>query len=735
MDGKASMTHTPVEDQNRSHPTRHIPPCGASFPTGRALAACLLTVVSAAALGQTALTTQPATAPQIAPASKAPPMITSDYVFQTFDAKEGWVCRANGPAGSEGSSSLLGRTWTFDFSQGAKSIGIVPAEVSMLGEPQEIRLHLRGDSLGHPLRLQVLTHFMTFERTIDPLEGDALHEISLPAPPADGWRWSGGENDGKIHGPLRIRGLFLDAAGKRGSGQIELIDVRITARCPATRTSLLTARLQNGPGGPQFVASVRSQTPQPMEAKLDCIIRDWDGRPVAQRSQSLRITSSQPSEFAVLVPSGDHAFLEAEFTCQSDGQETLLATAARVASTTGDGSDQLNPASPFGMGLYLNRYENAADMDRAAAMAREIGVKWSREEFAWSVIEPRKGTFDWSFYDRVVATAKRNGISVYGLLDYWTRWTQPYTPEGIEDYCRYVRAVVQRYKGDIHHWEIWNEPNIFFWQGPKDMYADLLKAAYKTIKEGDPDAQVAGCSTSGIDRPFIDRIQNLGGPFDILTIHPYRRDLVDRQFIRELQQVATMVNTPAGATRPVWITEMGWSTHVQHNAVHEGPSVDPRQQACLLVRAYVDALASGSAPNISWYDFRNDGDNPMEWEHNFGVVTQEFEPKPAYRAYATLARMLHDGQYQNQVDFGPGVMAFGFTRPGGQSPVIVAWAVDRQRTVVVQAPQGLVVTNLMGESNTRAADAGEVQVDLLRGVPVFLTLTGSAATQPVTGRQ
>ena len=56
---------------------------------------------------------------------------------------------------------------------------------------------------------------MTFEKTIGEFDGGDVSEIVVDAPPGDGWRWYGGENDGKRHGPLRIRGLYLDAMGDR----------------------------------------------------------------------------------------------------------------------------------------------------------------------------------------------------------------------------------------------------------------------------------------------------------------------------------------------------------------------------------------------------------------------------------------------------------------------------------------------------------------------------------------
>lgn len=652
-------------------------------------------------------------------------MTTSTYVAMQFDATEGWHSVIDGP---ESAGTLQDRTWAFDFSKGAKSIGLIPADISLLGEPQEIRLRLRGSSEGHPLRLQMVTHFMTFERTLGAADGKGPHEFVIPAPPAEGWRWFGGENDGKIHGPLRIAGLFLDAAGKIGIGRLEMIDIRVTSRCPADRTSVMTAELREATSAPLFCGVVRSMASEPFEATLTCVIRDWDGRAVVSHGRKVRVAASQPAELAVPVPAGDHVFLEAEFACQAPGQDIPSVSACYTAPVPPGGSDRLDPSSPFGMGVYLYRYSDPAQMDRAAQTARNIGVKWSREEFYWGSIERRKGEFDWSFYDRVVGTAKRHGISVYGLLDYWSDWTKPYTTEGIEDYCRYVRAVVGRYKKDIHHWEVWNEPNIFFWQGPKDMYADLLKAAYMAIKEVDPTALVAGCSTSGIDLNYVRRIMELGGPFDILTIHPYRQELHDRKFIQELREAADLVKQPDGRTRPVWITEMGWGTQMPHNAGKKVDFVSPRQQACLLARTYIDALASGVTPNISWYDFRNDGTNLLEWEHNLGIIRYDFQPKPACQAYATLTRMLAGRQIREELQLGEDVVALQFAGPNDRGPLIVLWSVDKPRTVSLPVAPPAALVNLMGRSWDLPVADGKASVALTPGVPVFVAPAAAHAT-------
>ena len=231
------------------------------------------------------------------------------------------------------------------------------------------------------------------------------------------------------------------------------------------------------------------------------------------------------------------------------------------------------------MGAYLGRY-HGRELEQMALKAKESGVKWIREDFEWGNIEAEKGKFNWAFTDSVVKIARKNGISVYAIVAYWPSWTREYTKEGIDDYIIFLRELVKHYKNDIHQWEIWNEPNIFFWQGPKEMYAELLMKSYIAIKDVDSTAQVLGISTSGIDFDFIQKMQELQAPFDVLTIHPVSSKLVESEFISELKKASDMAVLPGGKQRPVWITEMGWTTYTPHNSwVQEGFLATPAKGA------------------------------------------------------------------------------------------------------------------------------------------------------------
>lgn len=649
-----------------------------------------------------------------------------NYVAAKFEPAEGWGNRNDGKGAR---SELNGKTWRYDFTKGDWA-GIGPSDYSLPGTVKQIHIRFKGDAAGHTARLRFVTHFMSFERNIGearPVQGEeGVWEFATQAPPGEGWKWYGGENDGKLHGPLRIAGFLLDCNGRRNAAELELLDIRVAAECSPRHLLTMTAECRTQEKGNDFVATLRSLSDQVLQGELKCTIRNWAGKTIEESTRPVSVPAGEvPLAVVVPRPKGDHNFLEAEFSVTVPGQDILPIQAYSMAPVEpAENAASLDPASPFGMGLYLYRYGNHAksleEMERAAKMGADAGVKWSREEFGWGRLEPEKGRFDWSFYDKMVASAKRNGISVYGLLSYWPGWTKPYTAEGIDDYCRYAAAVTEHYKNDIQHWEIWNEPNIFFWQGPREMYAELLKRAYEAIKKANPNAQVLGCSTAGIDHGFIKKTMDLGAPFDILTIHPYRWNFDDRVFIGDLKKVADQVKRADGSSRQVWITEMGWATHTAHNSLRmDFPVTTQRRQAELIARAYIDAIASGVAPNISWYDFRNDGNDPFNFENNMGIVTRDFQPKPAYRAYAMMTRMLCGLKPEKELDLGEGVVAFQFAAPG-KTPVIALWSISGDRMVGIPSDKPLVMTGLMGDTEKLMSEKGTVNVPLKNAVPVFL---------------
>jgi hypothetical protein len=432
------------------------------------------------------------------------PTIELIYPAYRFAPNEGWTLRSHGPGGE---SQLDGRILRLDFRQGAQAFSVVPPDRSLPGNVDRVQLRVFGSARELPVRLQLRTHFMTFHRLVGSLNGDGHLELVTVGPPGPGWEWFGGENDGNLHGPLRVGEIRFERPGDQDVLQLELEELLIQASCPASKRCLVSAATTDAVDEPQFDFTVRTLTEAPIESVVHWELRNWEGDSLAHGQQPLVLAPrAAPVRFTIPVPRDapdQLKFIEAEFRLHAPGQEVSAVHAAWVAPLDREGDSILRPESPFGMGAYLYRYPaneaGFADMDRAAAAATAAGVKWSREEFQWARIEPRRGDFQWEYYDRMLETARRHGIQVYAIVAYWSGWTKPYTAEGIDDYVRYLETLVRRYHAQIRHWEIWNEPNIFFWQGPKDLYADLLKNSYAAVKAIDPDAEILGLSTAGID--------------------------------------------------------------------------------------------------------------------------------------------------------------------------------------------------------------------------------------------
>lgn len=627
------------------------------------------------------------------------------YVETRFAPGEGWH--------GNGAGRFNAPEWILDFAAGARETSLQGPVRSLLGTPRRLRLQVVSDQPGPSLRLRLATHFMHFERVIGTLTGGA-QTFDVPAPPGEGWTWSGGENDGKLHGPLRFTGLVADAAGTRTRVTVKLVGLEVDSLCPASRRAQLMAEAMDG----GVAVRLRSLLPGPVAGDLAWTVRDWSQAVVATGHQAITVPARGGLLNITIPPSAEAGdFAETVVTLTAPGLRDTTALAYRVAPLSVPSATVPDPASPFGMGLYLYRYGDPDEMARAAGLAAAAGVKWSREEFNWGMIEPRRGQPTWTHYDRVMANAQRHGITVYGLLCYWSPWTKPYTPEGIDDYCRFVTAVVTRYRDRIHHWEIWNEPNIFFWAGPKEMYPVLLARAHAAVKAADPGAEVLGCSTAGIDLPFIRQVLERQGPFDGVTIHPYRSRLDDRGYVQELQEVAAIARRPDGGVRKVWITEVGWATGTGH-ATLAAPGVSQRAQAAFLVRAYLDAIASGVVTSTCWYDFRNDGTDPAEFEDNFGLITRDFRPKPAYRAYGTMANLLAGIGCTGWVEVGSGVQALRFTGAGRK--VLAMWLPGADREVAIPADGGRTCIDLMGGERTLTPVDGRIRVMLRDGAPVFV---------------
>jgi len=384
--------------------------------------------------------------------------------------------------------------------------------------------------------------------------------------------------------------------------------------------------------------------------------------------------------------------------------------------------------SPFGMGIYPSHRTSGDDTARAARLAREAGIRWTRDELGWAGVQPRKGEWRWEQFDRAVDITREHGIEVLGLLCYTTPWAATAkTAEGKPDtlsmpdigaWTEYVGRTVEHFRDRIHVWQMWNEPNgTGFWHpkpDPKE-YVRVLVEGSKAAKRADPGCWIVGCNTSLVDLAFDRLVFSEGGweHLDIVGVHPYRYPHAPERtdLIGDLLELAAL-SAEFGAVKPIWISEIGYATHLGPGGSSEWWS------AVMLVRTYLTAWASGLVQKLFWYDYRDDGTDRSYNEHNFGILRHDWSPKAPYEAYRMMATTLDGFETDGRIDLGADLYVLRFRR--GSETRLAAWSTGVNVKRPVPVPAGRVTILRPWEAARTVEAPGGWAVLSLNATPLFV---------------
>ncbi len=396
-----------------------------------------------------------------------------------------------------------------------------------------------------------------------------------------------------------------------------------------------------------FSADVSESLPQPLSYQWD---RDGDGVFDSTDADPPPITLTTPGVYTATLALTDGA------------GHTEVAQQRLVV---------IGPAKPraFRVGvtahldLWHGQMDSLEEVQRAGAVLREAGKPLVRWDFMWPALEPFADVPDWAVYDASLAIVREYGLESLGILDYtppWAsghRWADPYNawnylgPDRLSDWGRFVYRTVDRYKDDVRQWEIWNEPNLSTFFAPADpaAYTALLREAYLAAKYADPEAFVVGGDLATPDDPahfvgrrgrpakalgaedFLAGMYASGAPgyYDALSLHPYTDpSLGTASLLEKVSAFRAVMGDHGDAATPLWITEIGLATR------GDGASED--RQARWLTDSLTALLDSGEVSAVFWYDLRDEGSDASDAESNFGLVRQDWSPKPAYTALKNL---------------------------------------------------------------------------------------------------
>jgi hypothetical protein len=334
-------------------------------------------------------------------------------------------------------------------------------------------------------------------------------------------------------------------------------------------------------------------------------------------------------------------------------------------------------------------------------LVKRAGFTWIRDEVYWSEVEKTPGQFQLprndSDYGGYVRQAAKMNLKLLIELDFGNGRAYPALfkgPQGFprtqqerDLFLRYTEKIVGFYRDYVKTWEVWNEPD--FAQIGYDSYIALLKPVYGAIKKLSPDASVVSCGGGGAGGgpggDCIVQIAKAGALEyqDGFSIHPYmspydpdlgyavKNSPLPRVNVStvwpHLQRTAQAHPRPGAGPLKLYVTEIGWPSKPANAGLSE------RKQAAAAARTFLLSRRFNAMETVIWYDFVDDGVNPMDKEANFGLLRLDLSPKPAYVAAATLFRTVGARKWNRAFVDDDTAKIYQY---GGDMPVIVGWRSD-----------------------------------------------------------
>jgi xylan 1,4-beta-xylosidase len=269
---------------------------------------------------------------------------------------------------------------------------------------------------------------------------------------------------------------------------------------------------------------------------------------------------------------------------------------------------------------------------------------------------------------------------------WWKAHVTP--PANYNDWCvlidKLIRHFIERYGAEeVRRWyfEVWNEPNLwFFFNSTRSRYFELYRATVTTVKSIDALLRVGGPATSNFVpddrfrgeqqageksrtaqlerlgdvewegvwiREFLEFCERENLPVDFVSAHPYPTDIPfghdvegmrtrpADSTLRDLQWLRRTVDQSAFPAAEIHLTE--WSTSPSaRDFTHDFP-----QSAAYVIKTNIEA--SGLVDSLTYWTFTDvfeeHGAGDSAFHGGFGLINYQGIVKPAFHAYRFLNQL------------------------------------------------------------------------------------------------
>jgi len=270
----------------------------------------------------------------------------------------------------------------------------------------------------------------------------------------------------------------------------------------------------------------------------------------------------------------------------------------------------------------------------------------------------------------------------------------PTTPAQIAAFSKYVRWMVDHFRGRIHYYALWNEQDIDYWNpvpNPEE-YGRLLKAFVKDVHETDADAKVIYGGQADPTREFTQRALDVcqcAAEIDVYAYHAYpgygqnlNPEAMDygaygtesprqlREFVRNYPGIRPGI--------PFW--------HDEFNSIATWAGSDESVQAKYVPRGFIYNWAAGVKTFVWLLVGGTDGNEFDDFGllHGLRYRPDDFTERPVLKALQNTNALFSDTHFDPSIEIsspdlpalrrqtGFPFFSFGFRSKGGKA-IVAYW--------------------------------------------------------------
>jgi endo-1,4-beta-xylanase len=296
------------------------------------------------------------------------------------------------------------------------------------------------------------------------------------------------------------------------------------------------------------------------------------------------------------------------------------------------------------IGTAVNTDALASNATYAQITADQFSTVTPENVMKWQVVEPTKGTYDWSAADQLVKFAEAHGQLVHGHTLVWhsqlPNWLTPgnYTSAQLRDLLhKHITDEVSHFRGKIWQWDVVNEAFNDDGTMRKTIWLDALGPkyiadAFRWAHQADPhallfynDYNIEGLGAkSDAVYALVKQLRAQGVPINGVGLQTHLDTLYgfpdhmqqNMQRFADLGLKVALTEVDVRTTLPVTSTEQ----------LAQNADYSQSLQACLLVRQCISYTVWGFGDAFSWVPSVFPGEGAAD------IYDKNLQPKSQYYA-------------------------------------------------------------------------------------------------------